>query len=281
SRTVGHAPSTSPTTRTTDCPRPNATPVSGWKPLPGRSSTTAPRASSTTWRKTLTNGRTGGTTPLLPTCVNDSSATFTSISRPPANPVSDRWPWGETTTRGKAARARFPSARAALSCRSAALGGQQRDRGQQTTRVLVLSALRGQVLGGARLDHLAVPRHQHPGADQTDHADVMADEEIGQPGVAFEFQQQFQDLGLYRNIQCGHGLVQHGHLGGDRECSGDGGPLELASRQTSGSATTDGGGEPDTVEDLSRTFLCFGHRHAVPQPQGFCDGLLDGHGRVQ
>src|SRR5699024_12837964 len=113
-------------------------------------------------------------------CVNDSSATSTSISRPPANPVSDRWPWGETTARDKATRARLPSAQVAFSCRSAVVGGQQRDRGQQVTRVLVLSAFRGQVLGGALLDHPSVTLHQNPGDYQSAHADVMADEEFGQ-----------------------------------------------------------------------------------------------------
>ena len=79
------------------------------------------------------------------------------------------------------------------------------------------------------LDHEAVLHHRDTIADLGRNAQVMGDEDHGNPELAAQVDQQFQDLSLHRDIECGHRLVgdQHGRL--QRQRPGKPDPLTLSS----------------------------------------------------
>ena len=77
--------------------------------------------------------------------------------------------------------------------------------------------------GGAGLDDLAGVHDRDVVADVGDHAEVVADDDHRQAGVADQSAQQAEDLGLHRDVEGGRGLVgdQQLRLTGQRQRDAD------------------------------------------------------------
>ena len=85
--------------------------------------------------------------------------------------------------------------------------------------------------GGAGLDDLAGVHHRDVVADVGDHAEVVADDDHRQAGVADQRPQQAEDLGLHGDVEGGGRLVgdQQLRLAGQRQRDAD--PLRHAAGQ--------------------------------------------------
>jgi hypothetical protein len=93
---------------------------------------------------------------------------------------------------------------------------------------LLSCGARQDLRGAGLLDHLAVLHHQHLVADEAHHRQVVADEDIGQAEIVLQVLQQVEHLGLHRDVQRAHRLVEHQHLGVQRQAARDGHALALA-----------------------------------------------------
>ena len=110
-------------------------------------------------------------------------------------------------------------------------------------------------------DHLAAIEHQHTLGDGADDAEIVGDEQGGQPAFIAQFPEQQQNLRSHGNIQRGHRLIGHQHRGIGRQRPGNANALALAAgkfmRQTGEEMIRR---QADTVEQGAR--LRFGRRAA-------------------
>ena len=88
-----------------------------------------------------------------------------------------------------------------------------------------------QCVRGADLGHLAQVHHHHPVADVVHHAQVVADEDIGQAKLALQIGQQVQHLGFHRFVERRDGLVQNHHARLQGQRAGNIDALALAARE--------------------------------------------------
>ena len=107
------------------------------------------------------------------------------------------------------------------------------NRRQQAAGIGVLRRLED-LLARADLDDLAHVHHRHAVADLFHHRHVMRDEEVGQPLVLLQAQQQIKDLRLDRHIQRRNRLIRDDHLGVAGQRAGDAHALPLAARHLVG-----------------------------------------------
>ena len=70
-----------------------------------------------------------------------------------------------------------------------------------------------EVFLGGDLTDLTQEHHAHPVGDEVDHAEVVADEEIGQAAGRLQVLEQVEHLALDRHVQGAHRLVAHHQLG--------------------------------------------------------------------
>ena len=83
-------------------------------------------------------------------------------------------------------------------------------------------------------DDLAQVHNRHSFAHMPDHRQIMGNEQIGQPQIIFQLDQQVDDLGLNRDIQRRDRFVQHQQLGAERQGPGDADPLPLSTGELVG-----------------------------------------------
>ena len=79
-------------------------------------------------------------------------------------------------------------------------GIRLRHRGEQRRGVRMLGGVNSSSVVG-QLDHPADVHHGHAVADVPDHAQIVRDEQIGQPKLRLQIQQQVQDLRLHRDVE--------------------------------------------------------------------------------
>ena len=153
-------------------------------------------------------------------------------------------------------------------------------RGQERRRIGM--GRRGQHrVGRADLDHLAEIHHRHPVADEADHVEIVADEQVGEVELLLEVHQQVQHLGLHRFIQGRDRLIKHDEAWLEGERTSDVHALALAAgefvRVAGGKAR---GLQPHPGEQAAGALDGLALRHTVhPRPEG--DRALDGHARVE
>ena len=83
-------------------------------------------------------------------------------------------------------------------------------------------------VGRARLDHLAVLHHQHLVGQRAHHAQVVADEQVGEAVALLQVAQQVDDLRLHRHVERRGRLVEHDEARLQHHGAGDGDALALA-----------------------------------------------------
>ena len=86
-----------------------------------------------------------------------------------------------------------------------------------------------QLLGGAVFGDLAQVHDGDSIAHQSHHAEVVADEEIGETAFLLQFVQEVEDLRLHRHVEGAGRLVEDDELRIERQGPGDGDPLPLTS----------------------------------------------------
>src|SRR5215472_19260796 len=102
-----------------------------------------------------------------------------------------------------------------------------------------------QRFGRGALDDAAQVHDQDPVGDVLDHAEVVADEEIGQAELLAERDEEVDDLRLDRDVERGDRLVADHKLRLDRERTGDAEALALPARELVRIAPFVEGIEPD------------------------------------
>ena len=80
----------------------------------------------------------------------------------------------------------------------------------------------------ALLDDAAEIHHGDPVADMLDHAEIVADHDVGEPHLVLEFEQQVDDLGADRDVERRDRLVADHQLGLQDQGAGDADALALA-----------------------------------------------------
>ena len=105
--------------------------------------------------------------------------------------------------------------------------GDRRDQGARIGMARVLEDL----LPAALLDDAAEIHHRHPVAHMLDHAEVVADHDVGQAHLVLELEQQVDDLGADRDVERRHRLVADHQLGLQDQGAGDADALALAARE--------------------------------------------------
>ena len=83
-----------------------------------------------------------------------------------------------------------------------------------------------------------------------DDADVVGDEEVGEPELVLEVVEQVDDLRLDRDVERRDRLVGDDQLRPQRERAGDPDPLALAARELVREAVVVLGREPDALQQL-------------------------------
>ncbi len=100
--------------------------------------------------------------------------------------------------------------------------------GVGVARIAVKLGRRGQ------FDDFAEIHHRDPVAHVLDHAEIVGDEEVGEPVLLLEFEKEVQHLRLHRDIEGGNGLITDDEAGFQGEGPGDPDPLALAPGNSKG-----------------------------------------------
>ena len=132
-----------------------------------------------------------------------------------------------------------------------------------------------QFRGRGELDDLAEVHDRDAVAHVLHDAEVVGDEEVGEPEVALQFQQQVEHLGLHRDIEGGDGFVADDELGLEREGAGDADALTLATGKLEGVAAQRVGGQADPAQQFGGPFAAFGAAAEVLDDEGFLEDLAD------
>ena len=124
-----------------------------------------------------------------------------------------------------------------------------RDRREQRLRVRVQRP-REQVGRVGELDDLAEVHHGDAVGDVADDGEVVRDEEVGQPEVALQLDEQVQDLGLDRDVERRDGSSATISFGCSDERARDADALALAAGELVRVAVERARAEPDALERL-------------------------------
>ncbi len=108
---------------------------------------------------------------------------------------------------------------------------------------------RGRVSVG-QLGDLPEVHHGDPVGDVAHDAQVVRDEDVGQPELRLEVLEQVEDLRLHRDVERRDGLVGDDQLRVDGERAGDADPLALAARELVREPVVVLGVEPDHLEQV-------------------------------
>ena len=128
---------------------------------------------------------------------------------------------------------------------------RERDRRQERLGVGVLRAP-VHLVGRTLLDDPPEVHHRDPVAHVAHEREVVRDEEVREPELLLEVAQQVDDIGLDRDVEAAHRLVEHEELGRQRERAGDRHPLELTARELARVPVAVLGAQPHRAQQLGR-----------------------------
>ena len=124
------------------------------------------------------------------------------------------------------------------------------NRGDEFARVGMPGSLED-LIGRALFDDDAVFHDEDAVAQVTDDAEVVRDEEVGDPSRFAQRDQQVEDLRLDRHVERRHRLVEHDDRGARGEGAGDRDALTLAARHPQRETTCDLDRQADQVEQFA------------------------------
>src|SRR5216684_1012501 len=107
--------------------------------------------------------------------------------------------WVEMAARWRVEGARDLALRLGLGCRGDEMEGIG-DGGDQGARIGMARVLED-LAPAALLDDAAEIHHRHPIAHMLDHAEIVADHDVGEPHLVLEIEQQVDDLGADRRSE--------------------------------------------------------------------------------
>ena len=132
------------------------------------------------------------------------------------------------------------------------------------------------------LDHPAEVHDHDPVRDVPHHPKIMRDEDVAEPEILAEADQEVHHLGLDRHVEGRDRLVEHHDLGLDRECAGDPDALALPTGHLVRVALGEPAVKPDHAQQLEHppaaTSLVAGE---VVDPEDLVQTLRDGQPGVQ
>ena len=117
--------------------------------------------------------------------------------------------------------------------------------------------------------------------DAAHHGEVVGDEEVGQPPLLLELDEEVEHARLDRDVERRGGLVgdDHGRLGAER--AGDGDALALAAGELVWQAIERGGVEPHALQERGRAGAGLAAAHARVDHDGLHQRARDGEARVE
>jgi hypothetical protein len=136
-------------------------------------------------------------------------------------------------------------------------------------------------LGARDLDDLADIHHDDAVADVLDHAEIMADEEIGQPELLLQVAQQIECLRPDADIECRDRFVEHDEARMGRERPGDADALALAAGEGVRIAPSVFGPQAHLGEELADLGLDLFGRHQFVDLQHLADDVANLQARVE
>ncbi len=107
----------------------------------------------------------------------------------------------------------------------------------------------------------------------------MRDEQIGDAETLVHVAQEIEHLRLDRNIEGGHGFVEHQHFRIERQCARNVDPLALAAAQLMGIAVGQTLVEPDERQQLLHPFAALRLVSQMMDAQRLLEGRADAHAR--
>ena len=152
--------------------------------------------------------------------------------------------------------------------------------GEKRRRVRVLGSLE-ELVGRRQLHEAPDVHHGHAVADVSHDAQVVRHEEIRQPKLGLQIEQEIQDLGLHRHVQGRDGLIGNHQARVQGQRPGDADALSLASAEGVREAAHVLGPEPDAAQEIRHVRLTLvAILHAVHQ-QRLPDEIEQGHARIE
>ena len=121
--------------------------------------------------------------------------------------------------------------------------------GQERRGVRVLGSPE-ELVGRRQLHDAPDVHHGHAVADVAHHAQVVRHEEVGQPELGLQIQQQVQDLGLHRDVQGRDRLIGDHQARVQGQRAGDADALALAAAEGMREAPHVLGPEPDAAQEI-------------------------------
>src|SRR5699024_277678 len=100
------------------------------------------------------------------------------------------------------------------------------NRGDEVFRV-ILGRIIEDVIGAALLNHSTLLHDHDIICGLANHSQVVGDEKIGQVQILLQIRHQLNDLVLYQNVQCGHGLTQNNDIRVEGKRAGESNALPL------------------------------------------------------
>ena len=160
------------------------------------------------------------------------------------------------------------------------VGVHRRHRGEERLGVGMLHPL-VDVRRRADLHHLPEVHHEHPVAHVLDHVEIVGDEDVGEPELAPQGEEEVQHLRLHRLVEGGHRLVEDQQARLEGEGAGDVHPLALPPGELVRIAPDELRGiEPHQGEELAGPVARRRRRHPV-HLRAEHDGLLDRQARIE
>ncbi len=155
----------------------------------------------------------------------------------------------------------------------------RRDRGQEGDGVRVQRPCE-EVGRVCQLDHLPEIHDRDPVGDVPDHGEIVCDEQVGQPEVLLQLDEQVEDLGLDRDVERRHRLVGDDQLRPQDERAGDPDALALPAAELVRVAAQGLRPEPDALERVDDSIGPLLTRHSV-DGQPLADDVFHPHPRVE
>ena len=138
-----------------------------------------------------------------------------------------------------------------------------------------------ELVGRRQLDHAPDVHHGHAVADVSHDAQVVRHEEIGQPKLVLQIEQEIEDLRLHRDVQRRDRLVGDHQARVQRQRAGDADALSLAAAEGVREAAHVLGPQPDAAQEIRHAlFTLVATLHAVDQ-QRLADDIEQRHARIE
>src|SRR5262249_15518303 len=151
---------------------------------------------------------------------------------------------------------------------------------KQGLRIGVIG-LAKELLGGRALDDAAEVHDQDPFSDVLDHAEVVADEEIGETELLPQRHEQVDDLRLDRDVERRHRLVADHELRANRERAGDAETLALPAGELMWIAPLVTGIEADPAQEIVEERIERVAPHEAMNPRRLAHDLAHGQARIE